>query len=144
MPHTRSSERELCYTSCPRVPNVRCRGNMKDRMKEAIPATRSETVRRQIIDLLASGTYSARDLSAEAHIPEKEVYGHLDHIRKSLAREGRAFTIIGPECRKCGFLFTRMDRLRRPGKCPKCRGETIHEPRFRITGEVHPESSGRK
>lgn len=107
---------------------------MKHTTKEEVPASRTETVRRQIIDLLGTGTYSAKDISAEVHLPEKDVYGHLDHIRKTLARDGRKFMVIGPECRKCGFVFTRMDRLRNPGKCPKCRSESVHEPQFSILG----------
>ncbi len=108
---------------------------MNRKRKEQEPVPRNETVRRQIMDVLETGTFSAKDLSAEVKAAEKEVYGHLDHIRKTLNKAGRKFVITLPECRKCGFQFTKMDRLRKPGKCPNCRGEAIHEPLFTIQKE---------
>jgi len=36
------------------------------------------------------------------------------------------------ECRSCGFVFSKRDRLTPPGKCPICRCETIFEPLFAI------------
>jgi hypothetical protein len=35
-------------------------------------------------------------------------------------------------CKKCGFVFAKREKLKRPGKCPVCRGESIREPRFTI------------
>lgn len=96
------------------------------------PLERADTLRHQIMDLLGKGERSAQDLSAAVRIPERDVYEHLDHIRKSMERRAGQVVIVPPECRKCGFVFTRMRRLRKPGKCPACLSESIHEPLFRI------------
>jgi predicted Zn-ribbon and HTH transcriptional regulator len=94
-----------------------------------IPRERNETVRREIITLLKGETLSAREISAAVGASEKEVYDHLAHIQKG--REQRLKTTPA-ECRKCGFLFRKREKLRKPGKCPVCRGESIREPFFSL------------
>ncbi len=81
---------------------------------------------------LLLGSRSAKDLSAAARIPEREVSGHLEHIRKTLASSGRHLVIIPAECKKCGFVFSKRERLKKPGKCPVCKGESIREPLFSL------------
>jgi predicted Zn-ribbon and HTH transcriptional regulator len=102
-----------------------------------IPPDMHDTVRREIITALEQGERSARDLSAEVRIPEKEVTSHLDHIRKTMSASGRHLAVTPAECKKCGFVFSKRERLKKPGKCPVCRGESIYEPLFSI------EESGR-
>ena len=97
-----------------------------------IPVEMRDTARRQIIAVLEQGERSARDLSSEVRISEKEVYSHLEHIRKTMSAEGRHLAVTPAECRKCGFVFSKRERLKKPGKCPVCRGESIHEPLFSI------------
>ncbi|MBE0596899.1 MAG: ArsR family transcriptional regulator [Desulfuromonadales bacterium] len=102
-----------------------------------VPAFRGETVRQRIVDLLRGSSLTPREISAEVGIQEKEVARHLEHIRKSLqSAEGR-LEIDPATCRKCGFVFTKRERLDRPGRCPVCRGQSIAEPRFliRMRGE---------
>jgi hypothetical protein len=43
-----------------------------------------DTIRRQIISLLAEGPQGARELSQAVHQSEKEVYDHLAHIERRL------------------------------------------------------------
>ena len=47
------------------------------------------TIRKDIIDMLREGEWAARDISKARHLPEKEVYDHLGHIRRSLRGEFR-------------------------------------------------------
>jgi predicted Zn-ribbon and HTH transcriptional regulator len=94
-----------------------------------IPRERRETLRREIITLLKEETLSAREISAGVGASEKEVYDHLAHIQKS--RE-QILQITPAECRKCGFLFRKRERLRKPGRCPVCRGESIKDPFFSL------------
>lgn len=99
------------------------------------PSERGETLRREIMSILEDGEHSAKDISQAAGIPEKEVYGHLEHIRKSMKspRQGGAGLLVIPaECKKCGFIFKKRERLTKPGKCPVCRGTSILEPLFSI------------
>ena len=106
---------------------------MKQRpRKPFVPRPAGETLRRAIIELILDEPLSGRDISIQAHIMEKEVYGHLDHIRQSLHASGSHLEVIPPECRSCGFVFAKRDRLAPPGKCPICHGETIVEPLFAI------------
>ncbi|MFO7981950.1 MAG: transcriptional regulator [Desulfuromonadales bacterium] len=100
--------------------------------KPPVPSSRQTTIRRQIQDVLEQETLSARDISAAVGIPEKDVYGHLEHLQRSLQRENRRLDVTPAQCRKCGFVFTKRNRLSRPGKCPICRGESIEEPLFEV------------
>ncbi|MDA8431748.1 MAG: ArsR family transcriptional regulator [Nitrospiraceae bacterium] len=99
----------------------------------AVPQERHETVRREIISVLGRGEASAKDISFEVRIPEKEVYEHLSHIRKTLDKKDHQLLIIPAECAKCGFVFSKRERLRKPGKCPVCKGESIREPLFSLS-----------
>lgn len=85
------------------------------------------TKRREIIKLLQSGQWSARGLSQAVHLSEKEVYEHLEHIRKTLHA---AFKIRPARCLACGFVFTKRDAVRPPSRCPLCRSEHIEDPLF--------------
>ena len=104
---------------------------MKEK-KPPVPSSRQNTIRRQIQEVLEQETLSARDISAAVGIPEKDVYGHLEHLQRSLQRENRRLDVTPAQCRKCGFVFTKRNRLSRPGKCPICRGESIEEPLFEV------------
>lgn len=85
------------------------------------------------MSIIEEGEHSAKDISREAGIPEKDVYGHLEHIRKSLKSLKQAGLRVTPaECKKCGFVFKKRERLTKPGKCPVCRGTSILEPLFSI------------
>jgi len=115
---------------------------MKKRPKEAaVPSMMSDTARHAIVSLLIGRQRSAKALSSEIGIPEKEVYDHLEHVRRSLSKTGHHLMVTPAECKKCGFLFTKRERLKKPGKCPACRGESIHEPLFTI--EVDPDRPDR-
>lgn len=98
----------------------------------AVPRHLPETLRRTVIDLLRQGPLSAREISGQAHIPEKEVYGHLEHIRLSIQAGGDFLEVIPASCRSCGFTFAKRDRLTPPGRCPVCRHESIEDPLFCI------------
>lgn len=89
-------------------------------------------MRRRILSLLRERTLTARQISAQVGIPEKEVYAHLLHVRKSAERSGGRFRVTPAECTRCGFSFRKRDRLKRPGRCPLCRGESIAEPLFGV------------
>jgi len=96
------------------------------------PRETHDTIRQEIIAELLQGTCSARDLSAAAKVPEREVYDHLEHIHKSIASSALHLVITPAECKKCGFVFAKREKLKRPGKCPVCKGESIREPLFAI------------
>jgi len=106
---------------------------LKRKPKEPfIPVERHETVRQKIISVLEGQTLSAKDISADVMVSEKEVYEHLEHIQKTLNKRDRNLIITPAECKKCSFVFRKRDRLKKPGRCPVCRGELISEPLFSI------------
>jgi len=106
---------------------------MKDKPKLPVtPLETFDTVRQEIIAELLNGPASARDLSAAVRIPEREVQGHLEHICKTISSSSRHLVVTPAECKKCGFVFAKREKLKRPGKCPVCKGESIREPRFAI------------
>lgn len=98
-----------------------------------MPHERHETIRQGIRDILAAGqSLSARDISSAVRISMKEACDHLEHIQKTVAK-GDYHLIISPaECKKCGFVFRKRERFKKPGKCPVCRSESIEEPLFSI------------
>jgi len=107
---------------------------MKKKLKEpAIPVARQETVRQKIMSLLKGRELSAKDISSEVGISEREAYEHLEHIHRTTHKY---FLITPPACRKCGFVFRKRERLKKPGRCPVCRSELIQEPVFSIRADV--------
>jgi predicted Zn-ribbon and HTH transcriptional regulator len=92
----------------------------------------SQTVRQMIIDILRQGPVSAKELSALVHIPEKEVFPHLEHIRKSLHHGADRLLMEPAHCKSCGFVFHKRERFSKPGRCPTCHGSFIDEPVFMI------------
>lgn len=106
---------------------------MKIKPKEPfVPVERHDTLRHDIISLLQGRTLTAKEISGEISISEKEVYDHLEHIRLTMSKKGHHLSITPAECGKCGFVFKKRERLKKPGKCPVCRAETIHEPLFTV------------
>ncbi len=105
----------------------------KQRPKPPVaPLERHDTVRHAIRAALEEGPHTAQELSSACSIPEKEVYDHLEHIGKTVAHEGRRLVMVPSECRKCGFVFRKRERLTKPGRCPVCRGSSIRDPRYAI------------
>lgn len=100
--------------------------------KPDVPAERKETVRRRILSLLSDHPLTARQISVEVGIPEREAYSHMPHVKRSVARLGGRLAVTPAECRQCGYVFRKRERPNRPGRCPVCRGESISEPLFAV------------
>ncbi len=106
---------------------------MKSKPKQpAIPAERRETIRQAIISAIEGRTLSAKEISAEVGIPEKDVYWHLEHIQMSLGKKEARLVVTPARCKKCGFEFKARERLSKPGRCPACKNQAIEEPIFTV------------
>src|SRR4030042_3979058 len=106
---------------------------MKKKSREPfIPVLRHETIRQKIISVIEGRTLSARDISTDVRVSEKEIYEHLEHIQKTINKSYHNFIVTPSKCKKCGFEFRKRDKLKKPGKCPVCRSELIQEPLFSI------------
>ncbi|MBI5196284.1 MAG: transcriptional regulator [Nitrospirae bacterium] len=101
--------------------------------KPFVPVERKDTLRHGIIALIEGNALTAKEISAAIKISEKEVYEHLEHIRMTLNRHDRRLSVSPAECKKCGFIFEKREKLKKPGKCPECKGESIYYPVFNIT-----------
>jgi predicted Zn-ribbon and HTH transcriptional regulator len=106
---------------------------MPSRTAPPTPAERSSTLRQQLHALLRSeSSRTARELSEELGIREREIAQHLEHLERSLKNEDERLVVEPSTCAGCGFVFRERQRLTRPGKCPRCRATRVLPPRFRV------------
>ena len=99
----------------------------KHQKTPTIPQERDETIRKEIIGLLKIDSLPIGALSREIRQSEKEIFEHLKQIQKSMN-----LRMTPAECGSCGYVFEKRERLKKPGKCPKCRSTFIEEPLFSI------------
>ncbi|HBI15870.1 MAG TPA: transcriptional regulator [Desulfobulbaceae bacterium] len=91
-----------------------------------------QTIRRQIIDLLRQQEFNAREISQALSIMEKEVYGHLEHIDRTIGRHAMKMVVLPYTCLSCGYSFVGRRRWTRPSRCPVCRRGHIRMAAYRI------------
>lgn len=91
-----------------------------------------QTIRRQIMELLSQSDCNARSVSQSLRISEKEVYDHLTHIARSVASQKKRLVVTPSRCMDCGYTFADRRRFNKPGRCPRCKGEHLSEPSYRI------------
>ena len=91
-----------------------------------------QTIRVQIVEKLSEEELNALELSKRLRIREKEVYEHLEHIRRSQTAKGKKLCVTPARCLECGYTFESRGKLAKPGRCPRCRGEHIQDPKYRI------------
>ena len=90
------------------------------------------TVRQRIMGLLRESELTAREISQQAQVAEREVAEHLRHLEHTVAQAGERLLTLAPHCVKCGFVFEKRDRHSRPSRCPHCKSERISPPRFSV------------
>ena len=94
--------------------------------QEKIPEERNETIRQEVLKLLECGELTVGELSKQIRKSEKELYDHLEHLLLG----SKSIVIIPTECLKCGYIFEKRKKVKKPGKCPKCKGTYIEQPMF--------------
>ncbi len=82
--------------------------------------------------LLLEGEFTDRELSQRLGIQEKEVLYHLEHIRQSVLTRKMKLKVTPARCLECGYSFENRRRLSKPGRCPRCKGEHVEDPRYHI------------
>jgi predicted Zn-ribbon and HTH transcriptional regulator len=100
---------------------------------EPVPPERTATIPSLIRQALSAGPKTARDLSREIGVSEREVLRNLEHLERTLKESGAKLVIDPPSCLGCGFVFRKRERLNRPSRCPVCRGERLSSARFEVT-----------
>jgi transcriptional regulator len=97
------------------------------------PKAREQTAREALREALLTGEpRTARELSVELSLREREVVDHLAHLERSLAHSAQRLEIEPARCLACGFAFEDRSRLSKPGRCPDCKSTRISLPRFHI------------
>lgn len=92
-----------------------------------------ETRREKILRLLkeTETPLSTDQISLLLEIDRKDVYEDLVHIARSLHKSRWQLIMFPPRCLKCGYVFS-SDKPKKPSKCPKCRGERVSDPLFKV------------
>jgi predicted Zn-ribbon and HTH transcriptional regulator len=90
------------------------------------------TIRQKIISLLSETELTAREISGQVGISEKEVNEHLKHIARSVSSQNKQLLVAPANCLACGYVFEDRRRFTRPGRCPRCKKSHINSPAFRI------------
>lgn len=97
-------------------------------------ASARETLRQRLLRWLAEDEYDFETLRVELDLSPRELDDELRHVERTLRAGGRRLLVEAPRCRDCGFDFPgrRRRHLHPPGRCPRCRGQRIAPPRFRV------------
>ena len=90
-----------------------------------------QTLRKEIAEAIEQEPLDLREISQLFRIREREVLDHLQHISRSV--HPKRLTMEPAQCRRCGFVFKKRERLSTPSRCPICKSESISPPRYRIT-----------
>ncbi|MGW8312512.1 MAG: ArsR family transcriptional regulator [Desulfuromonadales bacterium] len=98
------------------------------------PPVRLQSQRRRLLRFLSTEPMSARELSHAAGLSERDVYDHLQHLRKTLRKQACQLIVSPAACLDCHYTFRKRERLTRPGKCPICRSTHLSEPHFCLAG----------
>ena len=92
---------------------------------EKIPEERHLTIRQEIMRLLDESDLTVGGLSKAIGKSEKELYDHLEHLLRA-----KLLVIIPAECLQCGYPFAKRQRVKKPGRCPQCKGTHLSQPLF--------------
>ena len=88
------------------------------------------TRREEIVALLEKEPLSINNLAVKFGTIPPDILEDLEHIKKSI--KPKKLIVIPAHCKDCGFKFKDRQKLKAPSKCPRCRGERIYAPLFRV------------
>ena len=88
-------------------------------------------LRKDLIDLLLDNPMPVNDICRHVKAHPKTIESDLEHLFKSLKHTDYVEEVIPAECRKCGFKFG-SNKLRKPSRCPDCKGTWLLEPQIVI------------
>ena len=91
--------------------------------------------RKDLITMLQGNPLGLKEIADTLEITTRDVEQDLRHLVKSLRHSDYALQVTPARCRKCDFEFSK-DKLRKPGRCPRCRQSWIREPLVEITKRV--------
>ncbi len=91
------------------------------------------TRRERIVETLreSESPLSVEQIAQILELDSKEVMKDLKHIVRSLHKSKWQLVMIPPKCLRCGYVFS-LEKPKKPSKCPRCKGERISSPLFKI------------
>jgi predicted Zn-ribbon and HTH transcriptional regulator len=100
------------------------------------PEESDETVRQRLARWLAAQELDFETLREALGLGARELEEELRHVERSARRGGGRLVVTEARCLGCDFAFPGRSarHLHPPGRCPRCRGQRIAPPRFRLTG----------
>lgn len=90
--------------------------------------------RKEFIDILLNRPTGIRELAVILEEKVVDVEDDLRHLQKSLRNEPYHLHVEPAQCRKCGFRFS-ADKLHKPSRCPRCKGNWISEPLISVRAD---------
>ena len=90
------------------------------------------TIRQKMILALEEKQMTAKELSKELKVSEKDIYTHLSHIQKTIKPQKKKLLVDPFQCLVCDFVFKERKRLTRPGRCPECKQGHISPAAYQI------------
>ncbi|WP_049922773.1 transcriptional regulator [Halopiger djelfimassiliensis] len=90
-----------------------------------------ETTRQRLADALRAEPATPSELATQLDLTPHAVVGHVEHVSRSVERNGEQLLVAPPTCRECGFDDF-DDLLNLPSRCPSCKSESLTEPTFTV------------
>jgi predicted Zn-ribbon and HTH transcriptional regulator len=87
--------------------------------------------RKDLIPMLLDRPLTVTEISRATEQPGRDTVEDLEHLLQSLKHTEYKAVIQPATCRKCGFEFG-VDKLRKPSRCPECKGTWLTEPRISL------------
>lgn len=87
--------------------------------------------RKDLIPVLLDNPLTLLEVAQQMGVSLGEVTDDLQHLLKSLERSEYVAVVTPARCKKCGFTFDER-KLKKPGKCPKCKKTWIDPPRIHL------------
>ena len=87
--------------------------------------------RKDLIPMLLNHPMTVTEISRFVEQKGKDTTEDMEHLLKSIKHTEFEAHIEPAICKKCGFEFG-AEKLRKPSKCPKCKGTWITEPRIHL------------
>jgi predicted Zn-ribbon and HTH transcriptional regulator len=92
--------------------------------------------RKGLVNTLLDTPMTINDIAHLMDISPRDAEQDVRHLARSLKRSQYRLHVRPASCRKCGFEFG-TDKLRKPGKCPRCHATWIREPLLEVTTAGH-------
>ena len=86
--------------------------------------------RRHLIELLSYEPRSVSSLARELGMTRGDVEEDLRHALRSARAQGHHVEVIPARCKSCDFVFSE-EKLKKPIRCPECKGTRLFEPMIR-------------